>query len=820
MQDSYLTTDKIGDTDHLFNGLSDDQIFSFLKRYYNDTYPTFDDGLKAKTEGIYFETIETLERLYLCLVVVSDFLGYAKIDWDDAYKAQKKIKIKEIVAFYNNLVIDVNLMKVGMKSYDFAPKVRAFINFVISEPQCLFRSDVQANLWTIEDFPHDQIFKTVDRFKKYFEKRKKIYHPTLNIPEWKEQVKEIEVTIKKSKRITQALYLIKFSVTDFSEDEIADLTSDINLDSAEPNLSSSRKLKEFVEWLSLRDIDVKLPWLCKWTKVEIYLRREVRITIGMILDATEQELPTKLIQNALINHITLALKGTWFEQLIVFEVVQLDQIFDHLGVGVIRYITLPNKRKLDLMLKWYLGVFYQLNTIIQPSNLEAETYFADKPVIRDIKERKLENTKFELCPREKSKTEGKSEISFELNSKKLIKQIPAYFSSIHFLYEGLKHCEGLNNNDIEKLQKLNLFIAYLGAKNLDSLQDTLKMTKPQKWADVVQIYLILLRDWNDSYLKISNLAVCEIDPLDRGFRRQPSIKYIKKLLMSEQSLKTIVRELRRLKRELLNQEKVKSLKSSTRLVEKNSRFAIKYLNHSFKQNLVLLRFKIDNRETSLELSELKNLFTQFIKSSGRAPKRIGAEIDAYIGYYIFDGEGYSIDFTAIFYLRDNISAQDVLEQFDDYWQEFKGKYAKAKQFKLSQLKLSLIPTLWAEGGNLDPLVINKGDKFIPQLKKDLVGFYTAYEYIRKCKNTQEQGGKRPELFLRGRIRKPIEKSEVDRQSQQSDTEVFQKERIRNNENSKAIVDNQKQDWDRIDEIKKERVRNALANLKPLTSTND
>lgn len=820
MQDSYSTTDKVSDTDHLFNELSDDQIFSFLKRYYNDTYPTFEDGVKTKTEGIYFETIQTLERLHLCLVVVSDFLGYAKIDWDDAYKAQKKIKIKEIVAFYNNLVIDVNLMKVGMKGYDFAPKVRAFINFVISEPECRFRSDMQTNLWTTEDFPHDEIFKTVDRFKTYFEKRKKIYHPTLNTPAWKEQVKEIEVTIKKSKRITQALYLIKFSVADFSEDEIAELTSDTNLDSAQLNLSSSRKLKDFIEWLSLRDIDGKLPWLCKWTKAEIYLRREVRLTIGMILDVTDQQLPTKLIQNALINHITLALKETWFEPFIVFDVVQLDQIFDHLGVGVIRYITLPNKRKLDLMLKWYLGVFYQLNTIIQPSNLEAETYFADNPVIRDIKERKLENTKFELCPREKSKTEGKSEISFELNSKKLIKQIPAYFSSIHFLYEGLKHCEGLNNNDIEKLQKLNLFIAYLGATNLDSLQDTLKMTKPQKWADVVQIYLILLRDWNDSYLKISNLAVCEIDPLDRGFHRQLSIKYIKELLMSEQSLKTIVRELRRLKRELLNQEKVKSLKSSTRLVEKNSRFAIKYLNHSFKQNLVLLRFKIDNRETSLELSELKNLFTQFIKSSGRAPKRIGAEIDAYIGYYIFDGKGYSIDCTAIFYLRDNVSAQDVLEQFDDYWQEFKGKYAKAKQFKLSQLKLSLIPTLWAEGGNLDPLVINKGDKLIPQLKKDLVGFYTAYEYIREYKNTQEQGEKRPELFLRGRIRKPIEKSEVDKQPQQPDIEIIQKDGLRINENSKAIVNDQKQDRERIDEIMQKRVRNALARLEPLISTND
>lgn len=53
------------------------------------------------------------------------------------------------------------------------PKVKAFIHFVDSVENCRFRSDVQANPWTTEDFPHDEIFKTVDQFKQYFEERKK-----------------------------------------------------------------------------------------------------------------------------------------------------------------------------------------------------------------------------------------------------------------------------------------------------------------------------------------------------------------------------------------------------------------------------------------------------------------------------------------------------------------------------------------------------------------------------------------------------------------------------------------------------------------------
>lgn len=49
--------------------------------------------MRTQPEGIYFEAIETLERLHHRLVEVSDFIGYAKIDWRDADTVQNK-KIK------------------------------------------------------------------------------------------------------------------------------------------------------------------------------------------------------------------------------------------------------------------------------------------------------------------------------------------------------------------------------------------------------------------------------------------------------------------------------------------------------------------------------------------------------------------------------------------------------------------------------------------------------------------------------------------------------------------------------------------------------
>ena len=79
MQNSHSNTDKVSDSNLHFKRLSSDQIFSFLKRYYNDTYPLSEEGVRTQPEGIYFEAIETLERLHHRLVEVSDLVVFPKV---------------------------------------------------------------------------------------------------------------------------------------------------------------------------------------------------------------------------------------------------------------------------------------------------------------------------------------------------------------------------------------------------------------------------------------------------------------------------------------------------------------------------------------------------------------------------------------------------------------------------------------------------------------------------------------------------------------------------------------------------------------------
>lgn len=72
--------------------LSDKEIFSFLKRYYTDSYKTTLAQKMKIQKGIFRETIETLEKLNERLEQVSDFIGYDKLDWEEACSSKNEVK--------------------------------------------------------------------------------------------------------------------------------------------------------------------------------------------------------------------------------------------------------------------------------------------------------------------------------------------------------------------------------------------------------------------------------------------------------------------------------------------------------------------------------------------------------------------------------------------------------------------------------------------------------------------------------------------------------------------------------------------------------
>jgi len=133
--------------------LSDKEFFSFLKSYYTDSYELALAQNRKIKRGMYLKTIVTLEKLHERLVAVDDFIGFNRTDWQDACSGKNEQKKKDIVIFYNGLIIDLELMKMANLYYDFSPRIDAFIRFLENEDSYRFRRDKQESSWSVGDFP-------------------------------------------------------------------------------------------------------------------------------------------------------------------------------------------------------------------------------------------------------------------------------------------------------------------------------------------------------------------------------------------------------------------------------------------------------------------------------------------------------------------------------------------------------------------------------------------------------------------------------------------------------------------------------------------
>ncbi len=762
--------------------LSDKEIFGFLKRYYTDSYRHSITQNRKIHKGIFRETIETLERLYERLELVEEFIGYHKVDWDDACASKNEAKKKQIVEFYNGLVVDVALMKLATTYYRLPEKIHAFIDFLDKEISCIFRSDIQSDRWKVEDFPYEEVFETIDQYKQYLGKQKN-YKFNFDKNEAEKIAREILDVLQDTKKITQALVVVKFQVLDFSDEEIEKLIHTGQVDHILAETPIGRKIRLLVEELNTLELGrTHLPWLSILTKGEIELNGEVRLMLGFILDSSTYKIDTNQIKESLHRELDIFFHGSKIANFTRSEIIAIDQIFDHLGVKEIKEFKLPNRKKLALMLKWFVGLFYGMGKIISPDNHTAESQLVDTPI--RLITRKADGRLKDRNDKRKSKRQEKDDLEkkpYDFNSiwddASLVKRAPEYAKSIHKFYEMLKYFDELDAQQIKLLQRVNLFLAYLEHTYIDSFAITLSVSQdPSKWPMLVRMYLALLDNGIDTdFYWAANWTVYDTFLLPVNLKRS-LLKHELHDKNPAELTNQIVRELEVIKRRNISIPRSR-LAYMEMLVQKNTRSAQCYLKTSFKENTILLRFKIDNSQSRLDINTLKTIVTQFFKKAKRAPKSIGAYLDAYIGYFVFKDGSYSIDCTAICYLRSDVVPDEVKLKFKDYWGEFTKRYNARQLIDRNLPDLKIIPTLWFKESESDYFIVNKEDKrLIPQLKTDLVNFYTTYEYFNEYKNTSRRNQKRPELILRGRIKEATPKKTDEKNTPQDKASSHENEK--------------------------------------------
>ena len=797
--------------------LTDKEIFGFLKRYYTDSYRYSITQNRKIHKGIFRETIETLERLYERLELVEEFIGYQKVDWDDACSSKNEVRKKQIVDFYNGLVVDVALMKLATPYYKLPEKIHAFINFLDKEGSCIFRSDIQSDRWKVEDFPYEEVFETIDRYEQYLGKQKN-YKFNFDQDKGDEIAREILDVLHGAKKITQALVLVKFQVQDFSDKEIKNLTQTSQVDQILARASVERKIQLLVEELNDLELGTHLPWLSMLIKGEIELNGEVRLMLGFILDSSTYQIDTNQIKESLHSELDTFFHGSKIAPFIQSKIIAIDQILKHLGVKEIKEFKLPNRKKTSLMLKWFVGLFYGMGKIISPDNYTVESKLVTVPV--RLITRKADCLLKDRNDKRKSKRQEKDDLEkkpYDFNSiwddASLVKRAPEYAKSIHKFYEMLKYFDELDAQQIKLLQRVNLFLAYLEHTYIDSLSTSLSINQdPSKWPCAARMYLALLDNEIDINFSIwaSNWTLYNTISLPLSLNNS-SLKYDLHDINLAEVTNLIAPELKLIKQRHISIPRSR-LAYMEMLVQKNTRSAQRYLKTSFKENTILLRFKIDNSQSRFDINTLKTIVTQFFKKAKRAPKSIGAYLDAYIGYFVYKHGSYSIDCTAICYLRSDVVPDEVKLKFKDYWGEFTKRYNAKKIIDRNLPDLNIIPTLWSKEVESDYFIVNKEDKrLISQVRNDLVNFYTTYEYFHKYKSTSHRNQKRPELFLRGRIKEAVPKKTDEKNTPQDEVSTPENEKSVNeiNENSSQEGANMRAD---IQESRGERLARLLLPL--------
>ena len=711
--------------------LSDKEVFSFLKSYYTDSYGLALTKNRKIERGMYLETIITLEKLYGCLVEVDDFIGFNLTDWQDACLRKNEQKKKEIVIFYNRLIIDIKLMNMARLYYDFSPRIDAFIRFLDKDDSCKFRSDKQKSSWSIGDFPNNEVFGTVDKFRSFLKSYKQS-KPTFYPNQADQAALDIHNAIKPVKKIKQMLFVLKFNVLDLEQDEEC-IKPKVPLEYIRGR-RGSEIVRDLITFIEYQKFCRNLPWICRLTKAELELNNGIWLMVGIIFDSSKQKIFEKTVTELIHREIYEALEGSWLESLITWDIVAINQILNHLGAGVGSEINLPNTKKVSLMLKWYSGLFYGMNRIIQPDNYTADSQGYEKQSSLEINQRHLDALVSNASKTKTVRTLKRSEVRklYDYDSiwddKSLVGKAPEYARSLHEFYKWLGCGGKLSFEDVIVLRRYNLFFAYLNEACLDNLCKRLSATTIFKsWPKVVRMYLSFIKGRRYESQNLSQWAVCNqalilAIPVEKlGLPTYPNHLQIESGLHD-------------LQKALKSCEKFQNLLAAKKLVRKNCESGLGYLHKRFKENVVVLRFRVDCREKNIKV--LKDTFTYFIKSAKRAPKKIGADLDSYLGYLIVDNDCCYIDFTVLLYIRENVSSDDVKLNLQRYWNDLeqlsREKKIEPSRHESFQSNLDLISAPILRENNIDrePMIVIKGDRHAAcLLKNSLVNFYTAYEYF-------------------------------------------------------------------------------------------
>ncbi|ESK40628.1 hypothetical protein P256_01083 [Acinetobacter nectaris CIP 110549] len=116
------------------------------------------------------DLISMLENLSCILDEISNSTYPNEVEYQKA-KAEKNFRLlEEYLAFYKKLYVDLDLIEMGRRRYDFEFNILIYLRYISSENYYYLIKNCSS--WTIDAFPQEDFFNFFNYFIKYFEQKK------------------------------------------------------------------------------------------------------------------------------------------------------------------------------------------------------------------------------------------------------------------------------------------------------------------------------------------------------------------------------------------------------------------------------------------------------------------------------------------------------------------------------------------------------------------------------------------------------------------------------------------------------------------------
>lgn len=708
------------------NIISRTDVFIMFKLIYASRLSVYQQNNSEVYSGIFQETILQLEKMEEVLEQITNREAPTREEFNQSVKENNQEQIERIISFYQKLRVDRRLHELSLKNHSYSFNVSSFnkLLFMKERPFITTERDVT---WGRKNFPEQEVFDFAEMLQERLKKQQENMRRRLDslLREYSSQVENLKQILRINKQLYATCFDIE--VTSQNDNWKGYIQSYLRTITNVPDFGTSL----------LRALDLRAYYLT----LEVNENEGFKIFLVVLQNKAEKSHTNALSLERMLMDYFHSVNSKQFP----FDITVLDigkSIQKNCHPKAVGYIgSLTSLRQFQY---WILGYLYFRWRYLQPhfnsyDETNVERYFGRKVLVEISKEKPLAEVvilpaRAKRLPQRRSPPTLFAQINLYKQQAQIWsdRRLPAkaktYLKLIELLYseqDGLgiiQYSEGILDVIvcIEKFMQTLLHYPALSFDYPNHDLNCVQMNPGRYLTQVAKQYLGIVKRLHrlDHLLPIAAQSIGS-EFIGSFFTIYADTKHgAKNLLLSSITRREIsffnylLKDLQSSGKQLQS-SKTETSKRNT--IAKNRAEAYKYLRVIMKQDVLALRFMfsckaVENKD--YDQNAFRALITDFIKNIKRRPKAIGAELQGYIGTYLYN-EGLAVDVVLLFHSGDvGVVDSNIAKAVKQYWENYIAE--KEKNIEKQKLKTKEVADATANTSSFPHLTYFEGTQLVAE----------------------------------------------------------------------------------------------------------